>query len=573
MKYVLSFIRQNFFLLLTILTALFFVCWYFPISLPHGQPTISHSIVPDAEVDFLVSLRTYQGKGLYSDFSVSYPPGRFFLQGLLFHIFTPSFVVLSVLHIAIVLVFFPAALLILTFLLFRIVLTEHLLVSQKKHIDLLAYGLALVSTVIYLTFIRSAQETHLLTAFFFITLLSTIKLGKMRKILLGFFFGLIFLFRIDSGVILALSLIAALTPSFIKKWRTHLKENIHLFIGFFLVWIPTVGAILINGSLLHFLYDTLILGLIIQPRFMSMPIPGNEFGLVYLAALIFIIASSASLFFDSIKVKNIAHRVGIQSFALLSALSYVAALGRSDEPHLWYGLVWLSPLIIYTVSRITVGVFKREKFSLPGMLIGVVSVFVYSWITIKIKAPIAFLISTTVVFLVLNYRRFTVFSFLIGGTIISLVVFHSLSYIKLRYSLPRPPSSQAPFAYDWITTEGAEVAGFQIVPETESVLKQIRADIPANEKYLYIFPKNLLLNEYFELENPTRYIMLTLERSDWTEREMIAQIEEKNTRYFLVFTKDATTRLGGTWDWILKNTQPVKTYMFGTEEAVLRIKK
>jgi hypothetical protein len=103
------------------------------------------------------------------------------------------------------------------------------------------------------------------------------------------------------------------------------------------------------------------------------------------------------------------------------------------------------------------------------------------------------------------------------------------------------------------------------------VLDSIRADIPQSEKYLFIFPKNVLLDEYLHLENPTRYIILANERSQLTENEVIEDLQRTHTKYFLIFPQSAKLREGPVWTWILTNTQSVKEYQFPEETAELRI--
>ncbi|MEO8581435.1 MAG: hypothetical protein ABI425_02520 [Patescibacteria group bacterium] len=553
--------------LLVLVTVLVLIWLFFPFALVKSQPMMGYSSIPDSDADYLVSLRISKGEGLYSSFSILYPPGRFFLQALLFKIFTPSVALSFTSHISATFVFFPAALFVLSFYFFELIFSQFRI---KKYSSLISYVLSIAAILIYLDFFRSAQEVHVLSALFFIIVLTAKKLTKVRLLSLGVLLGLIFLFRLDSGILLLDALFFLLIPLIFFK---ETPQKLPFLSGFGLVWVPTIIAIMINGSLYNFLYDTLILGLIIQPKFMSLPIPFNELRFVWLATLLFVMTAAAGIMVESKKMPHLVQRLGLQIFAVFVVVSYVTALGRSDEPHLWYGLTWFPVLLLYTVVRVGIGILRRERISIKTCVFIAIGFYTYGHVVLQLKSPAFFLISVPIIFLIIRRYTRSVFSVLIAGTITALIVFHSVSYLKLLFVRQTLPTTKG-FQYSFVTSEGTEVGGMLMgTGSDEQVLQQIRADIPAEEKYLFIFPKNVILNEYFHLTNPTRYIILMNERSDWTEQQVIDQLNQTRTKYFLIFPEPALLRKAQVWDWILANTTVIHEYQFSGEKAELRIRE
>lgn len=538
--------------LFIILCALIFIVWYLPVAVPTSNTPQGYSTVPDADADYLVSLRVSRFEKLYSDFSILYPPGRFFVQGLLFYVMKPSFMVLSGWHGLVGLVLFPAALFVLVFYFFESLFTQHFPRRFQEYSSLLAFFFAVLSGLLYLSFFRSAQEIHLIFAVFLTVLLVPGKINDIKKFMLGLLCGLAFLFRIDGGILLVIALFVCFPRG----------QKIRFFLfGFLSVWLPVLILTLFHGSLFHFFYDTFVLGLIIQPKFMGLPIPKNELGKVWLSSLVLLTTTSLALFIDAANVKK--YSAALRVVAVLSLVSYVAGLGRADEPHLWYGLIWMPILLIYLIYRVSWGFLKRERLSLPVFLFFASFILLFALLIIKLKSPNFFLVATFLLFLFFRTKKISVLTVLISGTIVSLLVFHSVSYLKLIYAFPSlPPPIQKVSAQEpiWQTKDRV-------------ILDEIRADIPPDEKYLFIFPKNVLLNEYFHLQNPTRYIILMNERSDRTEWEVIDQLNQTNTQYFLVFPESANLRKGLVNEWILENTQFVGEYQFETEKVELRKRK
>ena len=91
---------------------------------------------------------------------------------------------------------------------------------------------------------------------------------------------------------------------------------------------------------------------------MSLPIPPPPLGLVFLASLVFLLGSSLLLI---LKSKS---NVFLISLALFSSLSFISALGRSDEGHLWYGLNWLTVSLGLILFELLI--VKKIKMILAG---------------------------------------------------------------------------------------------------------------------------------------------------------------------------------------------------------------
>lgn len=561
MKQLKTFLRDYRELLLVVGTIVVFFILYFPISLPHGQPTIGHTIAQDADVDILIPLSILRGEGLYEGFSIVYPPGRYLLEASLFHFFGNSYPIISVYKIATTLVFFPIALFLMAYVLFRKLIRSKMLVS---------YGLALATAAIYLMFIRSAQETHVFAALFFALLLygKSKGISKWIKVGLGVLFGIVALFRVDAGIFLGAAVSIPLVSEVVKH-NLDLRKAKNYIYGFGIVWVPVFLGLILNGSVGNFFYDAFILGLIHQPRVMSIPIPINELRLVFQATLIFLSMVGLTVYLDAKEVKPLKDRIAMQAIAVFGVLSYVGALGRSDEPHLWYGLAWLSFFVVYAVYRLVKWGLRREHISIYGTIFTFAGVLGYSWLVLEIKQPLFFLVTTSLIFLLFTFKKRASIAVLIGGLIATFVVFHSVSYLKLRFFWGMPSSDQGK-EQSWITNEENEFIGFVMQEESKKLLDQIQADIPVEEEYIFVYPENLFLYEYLPYKNPTRYQLLAQTTSERTESETIEQIQENNVTYFLIFQKSAKERNDKVKTWLDLNTEVTKTYLEGDLTIELR---
>ncbi len=505
----------------------------------------------DTDANYFAALSVYRGDGLYKNASIVYPPGRFLAISGLFNIMGASIPTYGFYFNFFAPFLYPTFLYILSFQIYS------KFISRKS-----ALIFALLPIVVDFTIIRTAQEVHAISLLFFIALLTPSKSIKLKNFFLGLLFGLIPLFRIETAVFAFVAIAIAQMPKFKLQ-----KISILPILGFSVVWLPVLAFIIFKDSLYYFFHDLFYLGLIIQPKTMSHSIQIDHLQL-FTSMLIFLLSSGLALF---IKTNN----KHIRAIAIFSVLSFASALSRSDLGHLWYGSIWMS----FYIGHILISVKDIKKIfnksSIPPILLLSVFFFLIGTFLIYLKTPGIFVLTVMFLFIIVTRLSFKMNWVLIqvSGLIASLFIFHSISYLKLRYS---------PLAYNFILPnyekklfqdDNTEIAGLKFPDEYIEVLQNIQSKIPADEKYLFIFPDHALYYEFFNQKNPTRYYYLTGERTEKTEEHMISQIEESNTKYFLVFPENAELRSGSAWEWIQKNTIVTSKFMLGTDEVHLRILK
>jgi len=503
----------------------------------------------DEEVNFINVQSTLKGEGLYKGFSIVYPPGRFLLQALFFKIFGTSIPTTAFYFVLIPGIFFPTFLFFLSYKIFR-----------KYQSALISLFLSVVSVFISQTLVYSAYDIHVFAALFFIVLLSEFKSAYFKNIILGILLGVVFLFRIEAGIILTLSIIV----SCFEK-RKDYKELFPSFIGFLAVWIPMLTYILFTGSIKNFFYDTLYLGLITQPKIMSLPIPPPPVGLIYLSVLIFLFSSSLSLY---IKSKG---QIGIKIFALFSVLSFISALGRSDEGHMWYAVVWLPFYISYFISCLTD--FKKNILKISSLLLIIpisLFLFAFGYFILKFKSAPIFVVLTTVCFLAsVKFRKNYVFLILISGILTSLLVFHSLSFLKIRYAGLPTISFKKSLSNKIFQSDGNEIAGLKFSEQYLTELKKIADKLDKENNWLFIYPNHVLFYEYFKLKNPTRYYYHTGETTEAIQKEIIYNLEKTKTNNFIFFP-EAQTNQKTVRKWIIDKTKVIQTFKLGDKKVELR---
>ena len=505
----------------------------------------------DEEVNFINVQSTLKGEGLYKGFSIVYPPGRFLIQALLFKIFGATIPTTGIYFMLLPGIFFPTFLFFFSYKIFK-----------KYRSSFFSLLLAVITVLIFQFFIYSAQDVHVFAALFFIILLSKFKSENFKNIILGILLGFVFLFRIEAGLLLSISI----AISYIEKIKDY-KKLFPSLIGLSIVWIPMLLYIFFTGSLKNFFYDTLYLGLIIQPKIMSLPIPPRPVGLIFLSFLILIFSSSLSLF---IKSKD---QPEIKIFALFSVLSFVSALGRSDEGHLWYATVWLPFYITYSISQLID--FKKhiKKSRLLYLIVPInLAVFAFGHYILKFKSAHIFMILTVVFFLVLmKLKKDYAFLILISGVLTSLLVFHSFSFLKIRFSgLPRISINKS-FTPGVFQPQGNEIAGLKFSKSYLEELKKINEGLDIKNKWLFIYPNHVIFYDYFRLENPTRYYYHTGETANEIQEEIIKDLEKTKTKNFIFFP-DEKTNQKKVRKWILDKTYIVQTYKLGNSKVELRKK-
>ncbi|MFA5770279.1 MAG: hypothetical protein WC894_02180 [Patescibacteria group bacterium] len=505
----------------------------------------------DEETNFINVLNTYKGEGLYKSFSVVYPPGRYLVMSLLFKIFGPTVPTMGIYFILLPGIFFPTILFFLSYKIFK-----------KYRSSFISFLLSVISVLIYEFFLYSAYDIHVFVALFFLTLLSKFKSSYIKNFTLGVLLGIVFLFRIEAGVFLLLSI----AVSCFEK-RKDYKKLIPSLIGLLTIWAPMLTYIFFTGSLKNFFYDTLYLGLIIQPKMMGLPIPPAPVGLVFLSILIFLFASSLSLYIRS------NNQTGIRIFALFCALSYVSAIDRSDEGHLWYAAVWLSFYIPYFISElINFKNYFKKNILIYFIPVGLVF-FAFGYFILKLKSTSFFIIITVIIFWIFTNKFWKNYAMLIliSGVLASLIVFHSFSFLKIRFAGLPKLSFKKSFSPGIFQSQGDEIAGLKFSQSDMDVLKKIKNKLDVKNKWLFIFPDHIIFYDYFKLKNPTRYYLHTNQTTDRIEREIINKLETTKTNNFIFFP-DGETYLKKVRKWILDKTKIVQTYKLGNKKVELRKK-
>lgn len=506
---------------------------------------------PDQEINFISALHMYNGEGLYKSINNVYPPGRFIALSIFFKALGVSVPASSFYFIFLPTLFFPTLLFFLSYLLF---------VKYKS--KLFSLALATLTTLIYLFFIYSAQDVHVFAALFFIVLLSNFQSQIIKNIVLGILFGIVLLFRIEAGAFLLLSIVVTLYDK-----KKEINKLTPAFLGFLTVWTPVLIFFIFTGSLRDFISDTLYPGLLAQPGLIDLPIPKN---LVYVftALLIFLLSSALSLF---VQFRS---QTGIRIFALFSVLSFAGVLVRSDEGHLWYGLVWLPIYVSYAVSQLNN--FKKiinSKFLLLAIPISI-TFFLIGHFIIKFKSSFIFLFIITIIFYLFTrkYKKNYSFLILISGLTVTLIVFHSLSYVRLRFNGLPVVSFKNYFSANLFHSDVNEIHGLKFDTSDIHTLIKIKDELDFKNKWLFIYPDHTLLYEYFDLKNPTRYYYFAIRLTSEMETEIIKDLEKTQTNNFIFFPdKDINQRK--IKQWIMQNTKVDKVFMLGGERLELRKKQ
>lgn len=504
-------------------------------------PVVNVYTPSDEETNYLTALSVYQGDGLYQNFSISYPPGRFLAQALFFRITGPTVISARIYMNLFTPLLFPTLLFLLTYLLLR----------RLKLKFLPAYLLGWLAVSLDITLVHSAQEVHVLLAAFGLVLLSHWR-SSVRTFCLGLLLGLVFLFRFEAGIIVTLSLILSYQAGAAKRPDSRALP-IYSVAGFAVVWLPVLINLLVHSTLGNFFYDTVILGLFTQPRVMGQPIPPNALWYVFLSSLILVFSLGLSLGQQSSRPLRV--------IAGIALFSYMTALGRSDEGHLWYGLVWLPLLVPYAVTQF------RPVRVFPALTIGI-GLLAVGYLLILVKSPAFFLVvGTLAIFLVPRWAKYSRET-AVAGTIVALLVFHSFRYFTLRFQLPRYAGT---LAHPWTQTAAPDaIGGLDFPPTTLATLSQIKSQITGANPSLFIFPENTLYYEYFGLPRPTRYIYLTGERTARTEAEIIQSLASTPNLYVLVFPEKATHRGGEVWSWIKAQTNAIYSSPYQSTVIELR---
>ena len=366
--------------------------------------------------------------------------------------------------------------------------------------------------------------------------------------------GLIFLFRFEAGIIVIITLITVNPAGAAKQLNSRALTNSSI-LGFSLIWLPVLFNLLTHGTLSNFLYDTIVLGLITQPRTMGQAIPPNDLWYVFLSSLVALFGFALSLATSASKPLRV--------IAGIALLSYVSALGRSDEGHLWYALLWLPLLVSYAFTQL-----GRVRLA-PTILLCCI-LYLISYLIIWVKSPAMFLILGSLSLMTASYYRKYSRELVISGIITSLLVFHSFAYFTLRFQIPRYAGA---LAHPWTqSASGGSIAGLDFQGSTLTTLSELKSKITGDNPSLFIFPENTIYYEYFGLPRPTRYTYLIGERTAKTESEIISDLESAPNLYLLVFPHKALQRGGDIWSWIESHTTIIYSAPYQSTTVELRHK-
>lgn len=491
----------------------------------------------DEEVNYMISMVVNRGGGWYKDFSIVYPPGRYIALSFLYTVIPATFPSYH-LYWRIWALAAPVAF-------FYLCHNLYCALGAKK---LVATTCSALATGVYLSFVHSMQEAQVVLLLLGITLF--LKNSRWKPYILGFLLALVFLFRIDLGIMAIIAFIIA-------YWQAQTKPKFReLVAGSLVIWVPVIIIIALNGSLGNFFHDTVLLGLFNQPRQMSLPIPNNSFWLVYWSTLVMLVTVGGEMIARA-RGKG---ELGIKVIAGVMILMYLAALGRSDEPHLWYGLAFWPVVVGYYLMRV------RELRVTPSS-IGITAIVVgWSYIILQLKSPTIFLITSTGFLIAMGKVRIEKLgSLALVGLAASLMIFHSVSFIKLRFT---PPHGLLPEVVEEGTflDDPGEVAGLKLGEKTELMLAEVREVV--KEDSILIYPDHTLYYEYLGKANPSRYYFMIGESTNRTETELLTAV--RDVRYVLLFPTSARSVGSEVEKCILQETREIKKYVLDGMEVSLR---
>ena len=200
--------------------------------------------------------------------------------------------------------------------------------------------------------------------------------------------------------------------------------------------------------------------------------------------------------------------------------------------------------------------------------------FALGYFIIKFKSSFIFIFITTLIFCLFTrkFKKNYSFLILISGIIASLVIFHSLSYIQLRFAGLPVVSFTNTFSSGFFKSEVNEIYGLNFDKSDIKTLKKIKGELDIKNKWLFIYPDHVLLYDYFKLKNPTRYYYFAIRLTSEMETEIIKDLEKTHTNNFIFFPNKEINQKS-IKKWIVKNTKIDQVFMFGNERLELRKKQ
>lgn len=249
------------------------------------------------------ALRILDGYVPYRDFWTLYNPGEFYVLAVIFKIFGISIEVTRL---------FAIMVLSLT------VSCIYLLIKKlcPRILGVLAFFLALVWLKSYMVFNRPGQLAILFFILCSFSLINFLNSGRKRWLFIaGVVSGVTGLFRQDFGVYIFTSIFLVILlrqlnllreKEFKLKLGSILKNELYLFFGFFIVFLPLFIYLIANSASREFINDTVIFTVTIYPKVRNLPFPQLKVNtlIFYLPLFVFLLTCIRLLFYkwkDKIK--------------------------------------------------------------------------------------------------------------------------------------------------------------------------------------------------------------------------------------------------------------------------------
>lgn len=278
----------------------------------------------------------------YRDFWSFHVPGRFYALAAAFKIFGVSLKTTKLLAVFIISVTSCGL---------------YLFISKvcSRFVALLAFLLSLASMKLHMVYNRPGQFAVLFVVLSWFPLLSYIRSGKCRWLVItGIITGIIGVFRIDFAVYNSISLsllilLKKMNDSRKECWNLRLnkivKDAIHLFFGLFLTSLPNFLFFFLSGGFSEF-KEYIMSGIELRNRYIPLPPLNFNTAIFYFPAAALLITGIRLLFYNSKdKGRDITFWLSLY-FLFLGTFLYYYALMRTDIPHLTPVLMPIIALIV-----------------------------------------------------------------------------------------------------------------------------------------------------------------------------------------------------------------------------------
>jgi len=240
--------------------------------------------------------RILDGAVPYRDFWTLYNPGEFYMLAFIFKLFGISIKVAWL---------FAITVLSLT------VCSIYLLIKRlcSRILGILGLLLSLAWLKSYMVFNRPGQLAILFFILCSLSLINFIDSGRKRWLIItGILSGIIGLFRQDFGfyVFTSIFLVVMLRQlnrlkgnELSAKLSSILKNELFLFIGFFIIYLPLLIYLIANSAFKGFINDTIVFTVTTYPKARDLPFPGLKLDtlIFYLPLFVFLLTCVRLLFF------------------------------------------------------------------------------------------------------------------------------------------------------------------------------------------------------------------------------------------------------------------------------------